>query len=125
MSLDVHLISKPKRTKCTCTTCWKEHTTMTHDTFYDSNITHNLAKMADKAGIYYALWRPEERKWKKAKDIIPVLEKGIARLKKRPEYFKQFNPDNGWGSYEGLVTFAEEYLQACRINPKAYLEVSR
>ncbi len=28
---------------------------------YSANITHNLGEMADKAGIYYALWRPEEK----------------------------------------------------------------
>lgn len=29
---------------------------------FDRNITHNLGNMADKSGIYYALWRPEEIK---------------------------------------------------------------
>jgi hypothetical protein len=27
---------------------------------FDANITHNLNKMADAAGIYEACWRPEE-----------------------------------------------------------------
>lgn len=27
---------------------------------FSQNVTHNLGKMADAAGIYYALWRPEE-----------------------------------------------------------------
>jgi hypothetical protein len=31
---------------------------ITHDV-YDGNITHNLGRMADMAGIYYALWRPD------------------------------------------------------------------
>ena len=26
----------------------------------DKNITHNLTEMADKAGIYKCLWRPDE-----------------------------------------------------------------
>lgn len=25
---------------------------------FETNITHNLNTMADKAGIYYACWRP-------------------------------------------------------------------
>jgi len=29
--------------------------------------------MAEKSGIYYALWRPEEIGCKYAKDIIPIL----------------------------------------------------
>ena len=48
---------------------------------FSANITHNLNKMADKSGIYYALWRPNEKGWKKAKDIIPVLEKGLEIIK--------------------------------------------
>lgn len=27
---------------------------------YSANITHNLGRMADAAGLYYALWRPHE-----------------------------------------------------------------
>lgn len=27
---------------------------------YHANITHNLGKMAEAAGIYHALWRPDE-----------------------------------------------------------------
>ena len=27
---------------------------------FSANITHNLGKMADEAGIYKALWRPDE-----------------------------------------------------------------
>lgn len=29
-------------------------------TIYEDSITHNLNKMADCAGIYQHLWRPEE-----------------------------------------------------------------
>ena len=92
---------------------------------YDSNITHNLGEMADKAGIYYALWRPEEIEKTKAKGIVDLLEKGLADLKKRPEYFKQFNSPNGWGMYENFVLFVEEYLEACKKNPECDIYVSR
>jgi len=50
----------------------------------DKNITHNLNTMADKAGIYNCLWRPDENNFKYAKDIIPILEKGSQDLKNRP-----------------------------------------
>ena len=92
---------------------------------YDANITHNLGKMADKAGIYYALWRPEEIEKSKAKDIIELLEKGLADLKERPEYFQQFNSDNGWGLYENFVPFVEKYLDACKEYPETDIYVSR
>jgi len=92
---------------------------------YDANITHNLNTMADKAGIYYALWRPEEIGKTKAKDIIELLEKGLADLKQRPEYFKQFNSSNGWGMYDNFVPFVENYLKACKENPNCKIVISR
>lgn len=94
-------------------------------TVYDANITHNLGQMADKAGIYYALWRPEEKGWKFAKDIIKPLEKGLSKLKSKPEYFEKFNSDNGWGLYENFVPFVEKYLNACNHYPNAKISVSR
>lgn len=92
---------------------------------YSGNITHNLGVMADKAGIYFALWRPEEKGWKKAKDIIKVLRGGLQELKDKPEYFKQFDDENNWGTYEQFVPFVEEYLAACIKYPSAEIVVSR
>lgn len=96
-----------------------------NEELYSSNITHNLGKMADEAGIYYALWRPEEIGKTKAGDIVELLEAGIADLKARPDYFKQFNSPNGWGMYEHFVPFVEEYLEACKSHPDSIIEVSR
>jgi len=95
------------------------------DDLYQANITHNLGEMADKAGIYKALWRPEEIGAKVANDIVEILEKGLNDLKTRPEYFKQFDSPNGWGMYEHFVPFVEEYLNACKEYPKAIINVSR
>ena len=92
---------------------------------YWANITHNLGKMADKAGIYEALWRPEEIGAKYAKEIIDVLEKGLNDLKSRPEYFEQFNSLNGWGMYNHFVPFVSEYLDALKEYPDAEIQVSR
>lgn len=38
-------------------------------TVFSANITHNLGEMADKAGIYKALWRPEDLFEKPLKNI--------------------------------------------------------
>jgi hypothetical protein len=92
---------------------------------FEYNITHNLGRMAQKADLYSALWRPDEIGCKYAKDITGMLERGLKRLKKDPEGFKKLNPENGWGSYEGLVTFVELYLNACMEYPDAEIEVSR
>jgi hypothetical protein len=90
-----------------------------------ANITHNLTKMADKAGIYKHLWRPDEIGIKKAKELIEPLEKGLTKLKAHPDYYKHFNSPNGWGMYEHFVPFVEKYLQACKDHPDADVSVSR
>ena len=89
---------------------------------YWANITHNLSRMADEAGIYEALWRPKEIGKTKASGIIELLEKGLADLKARPEHFETFNSPNGWGMYEHFVPFVEKYLEACKDYPDAVIE---
>lgn len=91
---------------------------------FSANITHNLGKMADKAGIYKALWRPKESGYEKARDVIPVLEKGLAKLKANPAKYEQYNSPDGWGTYKHFVPFVEEVLDACYANPDADIEVS-
>ncbi len=95
------------------------------DEVYSRNITHNLGKMADVAGIYQHLWRPDKIGIAKAAELIEPLEAGLKWLQADPEIFKVYNPNNGWGTYEGLVDFVSEYLQACRDNPGADVRVSR
>lgn len=92
---------------------------------FTANITHNLGPMANASDLYEALWRPDEKGWKNAKDIIPILEAGLKDLIENPTAAKRFNPDNGWGSYEGLVKFVQNYLEACIAYPDAKIEVSR
>jgi len=92
---------------------------------YEDNITHNLNKMAHAAGIYEALWRPEEIGITKASQLIEPLMKGLKLLQKNPERFKKHNPENGWGTYEGLVDFVRCYLQACVETPDADVEADR
>jgi len=92
---------------------------------YEANVTHNLNTMADHAGIYKALWRPEEIEAYQAKDIIEVLEQGLNKLKNKPEHYKQFNPTNGYGTYDNFVIWVENYLNACKKYPNAMIEVNR
>ena len=95
------------------------------DEVYWANITHNLNQMAEEAGIYEVLWRPEEVGKTRAGEIIDALEAGLADLKARPEHFKKFNAPNGWGTYKYFVLFVDEYLDACKEYPNTLIEVSR
>ena len=122
MSLDVELRS-PTTKREMCYHCFNEYEH--NECLYEANITHNLGEMAGKAGIYKALWRPEEIGAKYAKDISEIIESGLKDLKKRPEYFKQFNSPNGWGMYEHFVPFVEKYLEALKEYPEAIIAVDR
>ena len=57
--------------------------------------------------------------------LIEPLRAGLAKLIAEPDRFRAFNPANGWGDYEGLVAFVQEYLHACEENPDADVSVSR
>jgi hypothetical protein len=92
---------------------------------YERNITHNLNKMADAAGIYQYLWRPDELRIETASQLIQPLSEGLKRLLADPEKYRQFNPQNGWGRYEDLVKFVADYLAACERDPNALVSVSR
>lgn len=128
MSLSVYLVGEEKDVECKCPMCDHAHTRKDEEIYFSRNITHNLGLMARKTAdemLYKALWRPEENGIKTAVDLMPHLEKGLSELKQRPKFFKQFNPENKWGSYEGLVNFCEDLLYNCMAFPHAIVEASR
>lgn len=98
---------------------------------FSQNITHNLGKMASEVKLsngltlYDVMWRPDEHGLKFAKDISELLDEGWNILLAEPNRFIQFNPENGWGSYEGLEKFVYKYRNACWDYPDAELSVSR
>lgn len=92
---------------------------------YDANITHNLGKMADEAGIYECLWRPDEIGITTAAELIEPLRAGLHKLVERPSHFEQFDSPNGWGLYIHFVPFVSRYFEACVNNPSALVRVSR
>jgi len=98
---------------------------------YDNNITHNLSSMAANVKLsngltlYNVLWRPDEHQLVLAKDIAELLDEGWNILLSEPDRFKQFNPSNGWGSYDGLCKFVCDYRNACWNEPDATIEVCR
>ena len=92
---------------------------------FSANITHNLNRMAEEAGIYKHLWRPEELGITTAEELIEPLEAGLALLQADPARFAAFDAPNGWGRHENLVDFVRSYLAACHENPDAKVEVCR
>lgn len=91
---------------------------------YESNITHNLWRMAREAWIYEPLWMPVSTSWKKviAEDLILLIEKWLELLKSDPERFEKFNSPNGRWLYEHFIPFVEDYLEALKRYPKGIIE---
>lgn len=125
MSLDVYLRGPYEEFPCRCRECENEHTTTGRESYYSANITHNLGSMAKAAGIYQALWRPEELNITKAVKLVEPLRKGLDLLINDPVKFSKFNSENGWGLYEHFVPFVKNYLDACEKYPDATVMVSR
>lgn len=98
---------------------------------YDGNITHNLGQMARHVHVgsgltlYDVMWRPDEHNMQFAHQISEYLDEAFNVLLSEPEFFKTFNPENGWGTYDGLVNFVYAYRNACWDTPDAELRVSR
>ena len=118
MSLDVHL---NRRNKIECE-CGRTHYYESEQVYW-ANITHNLTAMADAAGIYKELWRPDEIGIEVARQLIKPLSTGLDRLKADPEKYEAFNASNGWGLYKDFVLFVEKYLAACIETPDAAVSV--
>ncbi len=106
------------------------------------NITHNVGEMAshvvnDNHTLYDLLWRPyrlyniEEDSdesysfMPKASELETAIEVCIDKMIENKEDLLQYNPHNGWGSYDSLLAFAKKYLRCIKRYPNAMIEVSR
>lgn len=98
---------------------------------WSANITHNLGKMARKipvgsTSLYMAVWRPEEiLKSTTTNVMLTFLVKGINYMVSHRKELLPFEPDNGWGTYDGFIKFLLDYKNACEDNPDCLIEVYR
>lgn len=100
---------------------------------YEANITHNLGEMAREITCFILQKREEKPKVITLYDILwhgsgqsglviaPMLEVGLHELKENRRWYEKYNPENGWGNYEGLIKFTEELLFACKEFPETTL----
>ncbi len=92
---------------------------------YWANITHNLGPMARAAGIYFHLWRPEEINITQASQLSTPLALALAAMRDNPEWYRQFNAENGWGTYVQFLPWLDDLLEACNRWPTANISVDR
>ena len=126
MGLTIYLEDeKPITVENTCHACGHVKTEEILKQYFRKSITHNLARMANECGLYEALWRPERNEIEIAEQMIPFLREGLKILQEDEEKLIHLEPENGWGSYEGLLEFVRKYYAACMENPDAELRISR
>ncbi len=58
-------------------------------------------------------------------DAARVLEAGIARMEAEPDAYREMNPANGWGDFDGQLERLRELLAACRKAPQAKVGIWR
>lgn len=92
---------------------------------FDTSITHNLSEIADAAGIYLHLWRPEDIGITLAAQLIQPLTEAVELLKSDPKRFQELNAPNGWSVYTDFLPWVEKYLAACKKYPDAIIEAER
>ena len=94
----------------------------TRITLLDRNITHNLGRMWQLAGVYDALY---ERDGQVAGDTWRTLMAGVEFMKTHPAECRALDSPNGWGTYKDALPWLEEVTEAFRKHPKATIGVSR
>ena len=92
---------------------------------FESNITHNLGKMATELGVYALIWRHEESGVESAACLLGPVAAAIDELRTRPEHYDQFDAANGWGTRVHMMKFLQEIQSAAREHPDATVHSRR
>ena len=58
-----------------------------------------------------------------AKDALPILKEGVRKMKESPEKYREMNPPNGWGNYEGALDLLEWMLKKCEEYPSIEISI--
>lgn len=92
-----------------------EHFCVVRTPEYDSP-TYNYRKMfvacmdwdysqieQDADGNWHPCYYPME-------EVVPKLERGLRELREHPERYRQYEPENGWGTLPGAIKCIESWL---------------
>lgn len=95
------------------------------DVVYHSNMTSNVSGMWDDAGIELRLYcYDREHAGDEARVVAPLLTEAIHKMEADPERYRAMEPSNGWGSYEGTLSFLRKLRDACLMYPNARIRGS-
>lgn len=102
----------------------------------DLKITHNLNTIVEECGKvwnrrhYELIWRPDElfgvpNGKVPVRNILLRLPTLIEDLIDNELELRKFLPQNGWGTYEGLISFLCDYLKECYKNKNGFVYCCR
>ena len=84
-----------------------------------SGLTYNLSDM-----LTAALWGSIRcMHGRRAEQVRQCVEPGLQDMVADPTWYRQFNPENGWGDYNGCVRVLTRLVELCRKYPDATVEV--
>lgn len=102
------------------------------------NLTYNLNRMLFAAGWHWGddpqppqtsfpnstVWPSAILQGMRAGDVHEKLAGVVVALRNDPQGFREFNPPNGWGSYEDCLEQMQSFLAAVERWPDARIGVS-
>lgn len=92
---------------------------------HDHNITHNLAPMFRAAGVdWHDYYEHDGNGGRTAAEMLPEVVLAYWRLSDDPDYYRQFNPPNGWGDLECAVEFLRRLTLDLAKHPDGIVRVS-
>ena len=72
---------------------------------YDSP-TYNYRKMF----VACMDWDYKQGEYYPMAEVLPKLRHGLAQLVKHPEKYRQYEPENGWGTLNGAIKCIESWI---------------
>lgn len=69
--------------------------------------TYNLGEMFREA----CSWNFNQSEWYRVSDVLPLIERGIHELRFNPHAYKQYEPDNGWGTIDSALKALTSLLE--------------
>ena len=106
-----------------------QHCGRSDDHFGELNYTYNVWPMF-RAAVDSSPKDEDDRKGvyslqgKTGKECVPLLTDAIERMENAPDIYKEWNPPNGWGTYEGALRVLRTLLDWCIASPKATMVIS-
>ena len=77
--------------------------------------TYNLAPMWCKALPFLDSSSDLDRR--RCEDILDALDAGLLDATKNASAYRELNPANGWGDYEGFYRIFVRFVQLCNQHP--------